>query len=152
MLDTPAGDQATAKWSVENADVIVTCMRITSQFQNGTISYFHNKLSYLSGKRFVIVPNAVPTEPIVIDNIPVDYEFIKKSLYGRLAEVAEKFTANHLDLRMIGLGEDYFGVNEVKSFKIHERILFNISDNKLSDDEKHAREMYKKLAAMLAED
>ena len=152
VFDTPAGDQATAKWSVNNSDTIVTCMRITTQFQNGTLGYLNDKLHKYEGKRFIIVPNAVPTETIVIDNIPVDYEYIKRSLHNRLEEVAKKFPSNAIDLRMLGLGEDFFGVNEVKSFKIQERILFNISENKMSEDEKHAREMYKKVAALIAED
>ena len=151
VLDTPAGNQATANWAVRKSDTIVTCMRITTQFQNGTINYLNDKLSEVGGKRFVIVPNAVPTEPIEIDKIPVDYDFIKENLHRRLEEVAQNHTSSTIDLRMLGKGEEFFGVNEVKSFKIKERILFNITENNLSDDERHAREMYKKIAAIIAE-
>ena len=150
IFDTPAGDQLTANWAIESSNVVATCMRITYQFRFGTADFMKRILPRFCNKKFVLVPNAVPTEEIIIDTNIVSYDRIKKNImenFGRL-----DLNGNTFCLDMVGDEQDFFGVNEVKRFKIQEDILFKLAEDKLSDDEKKAITAYKKVAACLAGD
>lgn len=150
IFDTPAGDQLTANWSIEYSNVIATCMRITFQFRYGTVDFMKRMLPRFCNKKFVIVPNAVPTEEITIDGMKVSYDKIKQQIVDSFTELDAN--GNKFCLDMAGVGEDFFGVNEVKRFKIQEGILFKLSEELLAPDEKKAITAYKKVAACLAGD
>ncbi len=148
IFDTPAGDQLTANWAIEYSTVVAMCMRITFQFRYGTVDFMNRMLPKYCNKKFVLVPNAVPTEDITIDCMKVDYEKIKKHIVESFNEL--DFNGNDFCFNMVGLGEDFFGVNEVKRFKIQEDILFKLSEDMLSADEIKAITAYKKVAECLA--
>ncbi len=150
IFDTPAGDQLTANWAIEYSNVIATCMRITFQFRYGTVDFMKRMLPRFCNKKFVLVPNAVPTEDIIIDCMKVSYEKIKKQIVDSFGEL--DLNGNRFCLDVVGDGQDFFGVNEVKRFKIQEDILFKLSQDMLSEDEKKAITAYKKVAACLAGD
>ena len=143
VFDTPAGNQATAQWALDFSECVATCMRITYQFRTGTYEFLCNKLKNFSNKRFVIVPNAVPTDAIYIDGNLVSYERIKKLIADDFSSI--DINDNVIDLSMVGIEKEYFGVNEVKRFKIQEDVLFKIAEDKLSEDEKTAIVAYKRL-------
>ncbi|MBO4983101.1 MAG: hypothetical protein J6D23_03500 [Clostridia bacterium] len=148
IFDTPAGNQATAQWALELSDTVATCMRITYQFRIGTEEFLNNKLRNFSEKKFVIIPNAVPIDDIKIDGMSVSYDSIKKLIVDAFGEI--EINNNKVDLTMVGMDKDFFGVNEVKRFKIQEDILFKIAPEKLSDDEKKAIVAYKLIVDCLA--
>ncbi|MBR7095187.1 MAG: hypothetical protein IKC73_03110 [Clostridia bacterium] len=140
VFDTPAGNQATAQWALDVSDSVATCMRITYQFRMGTHEFLMNKLKNFSNKRFVIIPNAVPTDEILINGIAVSYENIKKLIIDDFSKIS--INNNTIDLAMVGEGQSFFGVNEVKRFKIQEDILFKLPEEKLSPDERLACRAY----------
>ncbi|MGN0771873.1 MAG: hypothetical protein ACI4MI_04740 [Christensenellales bacterium] len=147
LFDTPAGNQVTAQWALESSNCIVTCMRITYQFRTGTHEFLCNKLANFSNKKFVVVPNAVPTDNIYIDGALVSYDRIKSLIYDSFSNI--DINNNVIDLTMLGIGEDFFGVNEVKRFKIQEDVLFRIKEDRLSADEVTAIKAYKRLVDCL---
>ncbi len=148
VFDTPAGDQLTANWAIEYSNVIATCMRITYQFRYGTVDFMKRMLPRFCNKTFVFVPNAVPTEDITIDCMKVSYEKIKKQIIDSFGELDAN--GNKLCLDIVGNGQDFFGVNEVKRFKIQEDILFKLPEDILSVDEKNAIVAYRRVATCLA--
>lgn len=150
VFDTPAGDQLTANWAIECSNVIATCMRITFQFRYGTVDFLKRMLPRYCNKKFVLVPNAVPTEEIIIDCMKVSYEKIKKQIIDAFTGL--DLNGNSFCLDMVGEGQEFFGVNEVKRFKIQEDILFKLMEDMLSADEKKAITAYKKVASCLAGD
>lgn len=147
LFDTPAGNQATAQWALDSSTCVATCMRITYQFRTGTHEFLSNKLKNFSNKRFVVIPNAVPTDTIYIDGNVVSYDRIKKLIVDDFSGI--NINNNIIDLTMVGSDEEFFGVNEVKRFKIQEDVLFKIAPDKLSVDEKMAIEAYKRLVDCL---
>lgn len=147
IFDTPAGDQSTAKIALDISDTVATCMRITTQFRLGTIDYLKRKLLGFKNKKFIIIPNAVPTDEIKINSGYVEYDYIKENL-GKKLEALDG-CGNVINLEMLGRGQDFFGVNEVKRFKIEEGMLFKLDEDKLSDEEKKAKAAYKKVADLL---
>lgn len=150
LFDTPAGNQVTAQWALDLSDSVATCMRITYQFRIGTHEFLCNKLKNFSNKKFVIIPNAVPMDEIKINGLTVSYENIKKLIVEDFGAI--DINNNKIDLNMVGIGEDFFGVNEVKRFKVQEDILFKIAPENLSSDEKKAITAYKKVVDCLVED
>lgn len=147
VFDTPAGNQVTAQWALDISDTVVTCMRITYQFRTGTYEFLCNKLKNFSNKKFVIIPNAVPIDEIFINGALVSYDNIKKLIVDDFSKIS--INNNKIDLSMVGLNKNFFGVNEVKRFKIQEDVLFKIPENKLSIDEKMACDAYKKIVDCL---
>lgn len=150
LFDTPAGDQLTANWALEFSNVIATCLRITYQFRSGTVNFFKRILPKYCNKKFVLVPNAVPTEDISVDGIKVNYDNIKKLIVDNFSEL--DLNGNQMDFTMVGSGQDFFGVNEIKRFKIQEDILFKIKEEFLSADEIKAINAYKMVVDRLLED
>ncbi len=141
IFDTPAGNQATAQWALDASDCVVTCMRITYQFRMGTHEFLMNKLKNFSNKRFVLVPNAVPTDEILINGIAVSYENIKRLIVEDFSKI--DINNNEIDLALVGEGKPFFGVNEVRRFKIQEDVLFKLPPEKLSQDERMACDAYR---------
>ncbi len=150
IFDTPAGDQLTANWAIEYSDTIATCMRITYQFRYGTLDFMQRILPRYCNKKFVLVPNAVPTDDIVVDCLIVSYENIKRDIMEIFGSLDTH--GNQICLDMVGKGEDFFGVNEVKRFKIQEDVLFKLSEDLLAEDEIKAIEAYKKVVKCLLGD
>lgn len=145
IFDTPAGDQQTARWSIEYSEDIVCCMRVTYQFREGTKEYLRRKDddSDCSDKRFIIVPNAVPQESIRINNIDYNPDFIRNDILESMPE--DMLSNNEMELSM--LRDGFVGVPEVKRFKFQEGILYKDSEHQ--EDEKKALESYERLADII---
>ncbi len=142
ILDTPTGDQLTAKWALEVSTDILTVMKITFQFRRGTIDFLTRKDKEYCLKNFIIVPNVVPNEDIIIDGVPYNYEAVKGEIVNN---ITSKVTRNRVNLDM--LKDDKFGVPEVKRFKLKEGILYTL--NELTEDESKAFNEYKKIVDII---
>jgi len=143
VFDTPAGDQITATMSIGESKKIVCCMRVTYQFQNGTIRYVTDKDKEYSEKEFIIVPNAVPREEILVDGKVYDLSFLKGRLLDAMS--SEKIKSNRVNVDMFSGA--LIGIPEVKRFKVKESVL-RFSPNKSSDEEE-ATERFIQLAEIL---
>lgn len=143
VLDTPTGDQLTAKWALEVSTDILTVMKITFQFRRGTIDFLKRKDKEYCLKNFIIVPNVVPTEEIIVDGIPYNYEAVKREIVDNISRV---ITRNKVNLDMLKDGK--FGVPEVKRFKLKEGILYTI--NELTQDERNAFDVYQEIVEIIS--
>ncbi len=143
VLDTPTGDQLTAKWALEVSSDILTVMKITFQFRRGTIDFLKRKDREYCLKNFIIVPNVVPTEEIVVDGAPYNYEAVKCEI---IDNITRSITRNKVNLDMLKDGK--FGVPEVKRFKLKEGILYTI--DALTADERNAFEQYKEIVDIIS--
>lgn len=145
ILDTPTGDQLTAKWSLEIAKDILTTMKITYQFRHGTMDFLQRKDREYCEKNFILVPNCVPTEEIKIDGIVYNYEAVKEEI---IATAKASMKQNNIDISMLQDGD--FGVPEVKRFKLQEGILYTL--DYLTEDEEKAYKMYAKVVNTLTKE
>lgn len=143
VMDTPTGSQLSANCALSISTKVVTVMRITRQFKQGTKEFLQAKTQDYSGKEFIIAPNAVPnTQGTVFDMnlIMQDIASLAKSSVLR---------DNKVNLALLENGRQ--GINEVNLFKFSEENLSRDSFSRsLTDDEKRAVEMYKVLAEELA--
>ena len=144
IFDTPAGDQLAARWSLDVSDVVACCMRITYQFRRGTIDFLSRKDKEYEGKEYILVPNAVPTDEIIIDGSIYDLNAVKNEILERTG--SGMFRNNNVNVQM--LEEGYFGVPEVKRFKFEEGILYTAKE--VADDERVALDCYERLAKIIS--
>ncbi len=142
IVDTPAGDQLTAKWALDTSKDILVTMKITYQFRYGTIDFLGRKDKEYAMKNFILIPNCVPTESILIDGVEYNYEAVKNDIIKSVQNVVQN---NYVNVEMLEDGN--FGVPEVKRFKLKEGILHSLET--LTDDEQKAYEMYAKVAEIL---
>ena len=143
IFDTPSGDQQTAKWSIAASNIVVCCMRVTVQFRYGTINYLKRKDLEHADKRFIVVPNAVPQDPVMIRGVKYDFDFMHKDMFEDFEKI--KLKNNKLDMGMFEDG--YLGIPEVKRFKFREGILFK--EKNRQNDEELAIKSYEKLSSLI---
>ena len=143
VLDTPTGDQLTAKWALDISKEILVTMKITYQFRHGTVDFLRRKDREYAMKNFILVPNCVPTEEIMIDGVPYNYEAVRKEI---ITSTRDSIRNNDVNVEMLENG--CFGIPEVKRFKLKEGILYTLEN--LTDDEKAAYDMYAKVTGILA--
>lgn len=149
IFDTPAGNQLTAAWALRASKDIVTTMRITHQFTTGTIDYLKLRDVETTGKRYIIVPNAIPQEPILIDGLPYSLENVRLGIINRIKEEI-KTSNNQFDLTMLEKDENgIYGIPEVKRFKIRESLLYKIPAEVRTTDESLALKQYHKLVKVI---
>jgi len=154
VFDSAVGNNATANASNQVADIIVCCMRPTTQFVNGTVRFLNcldTPASPWGGgrKKVVVVPNVVPQERVVIDGlkypgVAVDRIIDKISL---LSEGRDDFDDVTYDTNM--LNYDEFGIPAVASFMWREAQLYTMEN--LSEQENLALSRYRKLAGIINE-
>lgn len=118
VFDCPTGRQSTAQASLKASDKIVTVMRITKQFRDGTYSHLEWFDPLTSDKTFIIVPNAVPHDDIKFDGVPFNYNVVKDEIQGEISRLVQQ---NDVDFSL--LEGNNFGVPEVIRFKFQEDIL-----------------------------
>jgi len=154
ILDTPTGDQLTARWSLSISDIIVCCTRISFQFIRGTFDFLKRKETEFEGKTYILVPNAVPNDRVMIDGKEYDYGIKKREIIdsGTVKDTAGNANAddswnNKIELGM--LDETHFGIPEVKRFKLQESILWKFKE--LEEDEKQALECYNHLCNLICD-
>ena len=142
IFDCPTGRQATAQASLRASDKIVTVMRITRQFRDGTYSHLKWFDPLTADKTFVIVPNAVPHDNIKFDGVPFNYNIVKDEIIGEISRLVQQ---NDADFSLFE--GDNFGVPEVIRFKFQEDILLKRSVR--TPDEETALSMYRLLVDAL---
>lgn len=142
IMDTPAGEQLASDAALYVSDTIVTVMRITKQFREGTLEFLKARSMRYEDKKFILVSNAVPrlegVNAKILDNI-----FSK--ITAGLSNLSDK---NIIDIQFtIGKEE---AINEVQLFKINEANLYlERIDRELTEDEIRASEKYKKLSGRI---
>lgn len=137
IMDTPSGGQLSGDVALSISNKIITVMRITSQFQKGTMEFLADLDKRFSGKEFILVPNAVPDATGTKFNIRA----ILDSIGNQATRIINE---NTLNLKM--LSGEATGINEVRLFKFAETNLNMVKDRELLDDELRALDCYKKLA------
>ena len=142
VMDTPTGDQLTARWALDVSKDILVTMKITNQFRQGTISFLKRKDREYCNKNFIIVPNCVPKETIIINGFPYDYEAVKNDIIS-----STKAAVNNNSINVAMLQNGCFGVPEVRRFKLLESILYALES--CSEDELAALKMYDKVVDLL---
>ena len=143
ILDSASGSQATANVANEMADVVVCCMRPTIQFVNGTIRYL-DKPPVSGKKTFVLVPNVVPQEAMVIDGARYPDRAIA-NLAMSLDGIIDRAGAFSYNTEMLDSNE--FGIPAVKSFMWREGQL--ATQEVLDENEKIVLQRYEKLAEII---
>ena len=140
VMDTPAGGQLSGLAALDISDKIVTVMRITRQFREGTYEFLAEKSAKTCGVEYVIVPNVVP------DTTDTDYvlEMFMDEIANRSCESVTP--NNEVNLAMV----EGLGINEVRLFKFEEKNLFKEKQSReLSTDEQEAIKKYQILAGEL---
>lgn len=153
LFDSAVGDQLTAKWSNHYADDILCVMRPTQQFREGTARFFDKFDKQIEqGKRIILIPNVVPTEPLTLEDHDGKHEYplhaksaIKESFMDNVAR-----NENDYDLSMVEGG--WFGVPKVDRFMWQEGILRTVDKRDLTDTEHDALKCYKKIAEIICKD
>ena len=138
IFDTPTGDQLTAKWAFDISKEIVTAMKITYQFREGTLNFLRRKDREYGERNFIIVPNCVPRDPIYIDGNLFNYTIVRNDIKDNLLLSIKN---NKVNVEM--LEGEKFGVPEVKRFKLKEGIIYTLAPEKLTPDELEALDSYK---------
>ena len=143
VMDNPAGGQLSADVALRISDKIVTVMRITKQFREGTAEFLRKKKNY-DNKEYIIVPNAVPSDEGTIYSIDQIMNRIKSSLVAA-AEVQH----DTVNTRLL----DEKGIHEVRLFKFEETNLREKANtDPLEQDEALAAKKYELLAKVIADD
>lgn len=146
IMDTPTGGQLAADAALSISNKIVTVMRITKQFRNGTYEFLKNMSKRrLNNKEFVIVPNAIPD----FSNFP---NLSLNSIIGGIKLGIKNALGPNCKANLNMMEADYPGINEVNWFKYEEDCLFRINtrtERALSEDEKKALYCYQTLSEVL---
>lgn len=150
VMDSAAGDQATATKAISITTKLVCCMRPTHQFRVGTFNYLQRLRNRMSGSagdiEIVLLPTVVPSDAVIKG---------KSQLDTSIEEISKQIEARNLQglnfNKTFVRDKDQFGINEVSRFKWQEDILYRVeSSETLSAEEKTAYERYSILAAELS--
>ncbi|MCL2063393.1 MAG: hypothetical protein FWG98_03340 [Candidatus Cloacimonetes bacterium] len=147
VIDSSAGDQFSAKLSVNAASIVVCCLRATTQFRTGTFRYLDRYKRINKDKDIILLPTVVPRLDREIDG--------KKQLNAALEDIMEKIKIFELkNINSSFIDYDKLGINEVERFKWREDVLYkleHIDKITLLEDEKEAANRYQKLSEVIAE-
>jgi hypothetical protein len=150
VMDSAAGDQVSAKLSVDNSEKIVFCMRPTHQFRIGTFNYLSNLSKRLGRsadeKEIILLPTVVPKDVKINGASPL------LNTVNDILERVEARELSSLDINTRFINKDALGINEITRFKWREDVLFKLeAENKLeNDDEKVGLLRYQALAKAIA--
>lgn len=147
ILDSAVGDQLFAQWSLRLSEIIVTCMRPTMQFREGTLRFFERFDRLYAAKRIIVVPNTVPLEPATIEGD--NYPGTSSCAIGLGFERLNSKNNNKYIMDMLING---FGIPRVERFMWKEGLLHSIRDNEKKHDEKLAYEKMRHLANIIKND
>ena len=148
VMDSAAGDQFSAILSVDTADKIVFCLRMTHQFRVGTFNYLHKlalKYGAASDKEIIILPTVVPADAVIdgVSQMKAGIEDINERIDGI---PSLDFITDFVE------SEDMLGINEVMRFKWKEGVLYKLSKEKeITADEKEGLRRYSHLAEVIAD-
>lgn len=139
IMDTPTGEQLSAKSAFQISKKVVTTLRITYQFTKGTYDFLREKATKYKNIEFILVPNAVPTSSTMYD--------INSIVKGISVPYQEDFFKQNIHLNMSMLENGQTGINEVNNFKFKEVCLMKAAKyRELEEDEQSAFLKYQLLA------
>lgn len=153
VFDTPSGTQDMATFSLDNSDYIVCCMRPSVQFEKGTrlcFSKFIEKWTKTGDeKNVVFCPSAVPFREMIIDSKVYPKHYVDTLFASFREQMEAKAHDSRGAVNIIWDMKDGAvpGIPEVDRFKWQECCLGKFPAEK--EDEKLAKEKYKKLASIL---
>lgn len=155
IFDSAVGNNATANAANQIADIMVCCMRPTTQFVNGTIRYLEaldsDDSSPLGGgcKKIVLVPNVVPQDRMVIDNQRYPDVAINR-IIDKLRPILDgRDDFDDITYEIGMLNEDEFGIPAINSFMWREGLLYTQDSH--NENEMLALARYKKLAGIISD-
>ncbi|MBQ9099003.1 MAG: hypothetical protein IJY50_06195 [Clostridia bacterium] len=153
VYDTASGDQFSAGATNKNSDVLVCCMRPTTQFTTGTFSFL-DRISKewitqggMQVRRVIVLPTAVPREQTLIDGKDQHKAALEK-IVGNCMDV-------NFEINQAFMHQECFGIPEVARFKWCEDVLFrlDLEDKLISEqDAQLALTRYEKLADTIIEE
>lgn len=148
IFDSSVGNNGTANVVNQLANIIVCCMRPTTQFVNGTLRYLNSFESVADGrKKIVLVPNVVPQEKTVIDGQMYPLRAIERILdkFMPLIQSGDEVFGVSYEDSMLDYKE--FGIPAVKNFMWREGQLY--TQEYCDENEKVVLERYKKLSNVI---
>ena len=149
IFDSSVGNNGTANVVNQLSNIIVCCMRPTTQFVNGTLRYLKSFKTIAGGrKKIILVPNVVPQEELIIDGqkYPLRaYERIMDKFIPLVQTGDDLFGVSYNSDMLETYGE--FGIPAVKSFMWREGQLY--TQEQLDENEKIVLERYKKLSGII---
>lgn len=152
IMDSAVGNQATALITNGLADVIVCCVRPTTQFVEGTARYLRiqdSDMPTVTGeKTCIIVPNVVPQEDVTIDG--KDYpETAIDNFFSAMRQFIDPDRDEDEDWQYNSemMDRAAFGIPAVPSFMWRESQL--CSQAKRDENEEKALNQYRKLAKII---
>ncbi len=160
VIDSAVGNTLTANISNEVSNIIVCCMRPTTQFVNGTKRYLCSleAIVYEPGtevdskslsqqKDIIIVPNVVPQDRIVINDLQYpDYTINRvRTEFNKAFGGDSQKHKYHFDL----INGDEFGIPALGRFMWREDRLYKQSN--LTEAEQKVLSRYNKLAQIIYE-
>jgi len=176
FFDTPSGTQFLARKSVQESEIIVCCMRPTSQFREGTrrqlINFIKTDIekNKAGRRKYILTPTAVcvdDNQKFVVAGEHRKYPLRAKEEIkiefgtGNMNEEDEVKDAfeNNIKLDMLEPtpgdakkyadsedGDTVFGIPEIKRFKWFEACLGKLCESELSANDKMAINRYEYLA------
>jgi len=158
FFDTPSGTQGLARMSRSASDIIVTCMRPTRQFREGTtkaleefiklegsfpITYILNPTAVCVDDGQIFDGNEYPTRALEV----IRQEFDKDSYNGNVKFDMLEPTPDECKLFSSSDDDDrVFGIPEIKRFKWFERALGCMPESELTSNDKMGLNRYEYLA------
>jgi len=158
IIDSAVGNNATANISNEVADIIVCCMRPTTQFVNGTKRFLlslerenadgiESEMKNINETDIILVPNVVPNNMLSING--AQYPETAKSKIQSSFMVSDFLEDSRNIYHFDMLEWNSFGVPAVERFMWKEDILYTQDPGTLTDNDKVALDRYKKIAEIL---
>lgn len=157
IFDSAVGNQATANVANQLANIVICCMRPTTQFVDGTARFLEALDSDMDSpwgggrKKIILVPNVVPQEESEIDGHRYPDMAISRIL-SRLRDIlSDRDEDDDITYNSDLLDPDpkKFGIPAVKSFMWREGQL--ATQEKLSKDEEDALNRYRTLATIISD-
>ena len=170
FFDTPSGTQTFAEWSITNSDVVVCCMRPTTQFREGTLGVLKSFIADNVNTperttNFIVTPTAVcydagqsfygyeypqkAWEAITEEFVPAVCDISLQEAFGQYVKLDMITTTDTITIN----DKNYmvFGIPEIKRFKWKEDCLGTLQQQNvvLNEDETIAIRRYDLLAALI---
>lgn len=142
IMDNPAGGQLSSDVALRISDTVITAIRITTQFREGTIEFLKKEKNFFN-KKYIIVPNAVPSS----EGTKYDIKKIMENIAADMKHAGES-TQCEVDTTLVNEG----GIGEVVLFKFEETNLMfreKIEGETLQPDEQLAARKYELLAEVI---
>ncbi len=169
VFDCAAGSQATAVQANKIATTIVTCMRPTKQFREGTYDYYTSDFEEFVVKKrmydckIIILPTAVAPALAGAQNSlrATAIEETKRKTMELKEFYEDKGTINSCQITVdpsLVIGDKMFGIPEVTSLKFQESVLYIEQQEKIKkgfymqDEEVYAISCYTALAQAISGD